>query len=361
MEIIIGVIVSIFILILPGSIILVSLKCIKKKAVNISQEVKISVIISARNEKEKIKELVNTLNNLTHPQNEFEVIIINDNSTDGTFEELKLQTAELNNFTVIDLKSAGLSGKREALSLGIKHSKIPYILITDADCHPQKNWLITYSRKFEQGYDMIFGIAPFYQNKTLINRIACFENLRASLLSLSIAILGLPYTSAARNFGFTRKAFDLLGGYSNTTDTQSGDDDLLLREAVKRKLKIGVVSDPGSFVYSETKKTFKEYLQQKARHTQTSFHYLTKHQLFLGFWHLLNLSLLFSPILMFINPWFGMLLPAKLLTDFIVVTLVQKKIGYKFSVTEIFYLQFFYELLLIVHFFNARFSEIKWK
>ena len=143
------------------------------KSHDCSNEIKISVIISVRNEEEKIKDLIDTLNNLIYPQNKFEIIIVDDNSTDGTFEELKLQTAGLNNFSVIDLKPTWLRGKREALSLGIKHSQHPYILITDADCHPQKNWLLTYSRKFELGYDMLFGIAPFYQNNNLINKIIC--------------------------------------------------------------------------------------------------------------------------------------------------------------------------------------------
>ena len=361
MVLIVAIIISIFILILLSSIILISLNISLKKQVNISQEVKISVIISIKNEKDKIKDLVDNLNNLIYPQSKYEVIIVNDNSTDETFEELKLQTAEFNNFSVIDLKPTGLRGKREALSLGIQHSKYPYILITDADCKQQKGWLQAYSRKFESGYDMLFGIAPFYQNESLINKVTCVENLRAGLLSFSMAKLGLPYTSAARNFGFTKKAFEAIGGYSNTKDTLSGDDDLLLREAVKRKLKIGVVTDPGSFVYSETKKTFKEYLQQRARHTQTSFRYLKKHQFILGFWHLINLLFLFSPLMLFVNAWFGILLPAKLLVDLIVIKSTQNKFGYKFSVVEIFYLQIFYELFLIVHFFNARFSEIKWK
>ena len=208
---------------------------------------------------------------------------------------------------------------------------------------------------------MLFGIAPFYQNKTLINRIACFDNLRNSLLSLSMSSLGLPYTAAARNFGFTKKAFESLGGYSKTKDTISGDDDLLLREAVKKKMKIGLVTEPDSFVYSETKTSFREYLQQRARHTQTSFHYLKKHQLILGFWHLLNLFFLFSPLLIFTDPLFGVLLPAKLIIDIAIIKSTQKKFGYRFSIPEIFYLQIFYEILLIVHFFNARFSEIKWK
>lgn len=176
-----------------------------------------------------------------------------------------------------------------------------------------------------------------------------------------MALLGLPYTATARNLGFTAKAFESLGGYSKTKDTLSGDDDLLLREAVKKKMKIDVVSESGSFVFSDTKKTFKEYLHQKARHTQTSFHYLKKHQLILGFWHLLNLSFLFSPLLMFFNPLIGILLPAKLISDFAVVKSNQTKFSYKFLMIEIFYLQIFYEILLIVHFFKARFSSIKWK
>jgi cellulose synthase/poly-beta-1,6-N-acetylglucosamine synthase-like glycosyltransferase len=339
----------------------ITIKRVIDRVVNISDNVNISIIISVRNEKEKIKELVDTLNNLIYPKNNFEIVIVDDNSEDSSLEELLKNTTGLPNFIIKELKSTGLRGKRNALTFGIQQSQHPYILITDADCRPQKYWLQAYSRKFKSGYYILFGIAPFYKEKNLVNRISCFENLRNSLLSFSMALFGFPYTATARNFGFTKEAFEAIGGYSNTKDTLSGDDDLLLREAVKRKLKIGVVTATGSFVYSETKKSFKDYLQQRARHTQTSFHYLKKHQLVLGFWHLTNLLFLLSPLLMFVNVWLGILLPAKLVTDFMVIQSTQKKFGYKFSFTEIFYLQIFYEILLIVHFFNARFSEIKWK
>jgi cellulose synthase/poly-beta-1,6-N-acetylglucosamine synthase-like glycosyltransferase len=328
---------------------------------NENTQVNISIIVSLRNEMENIDALVESLKNLDYPIEKFEAILVDDNSTDGTYEKLKTKTNTLKNYSVKELKTAGGSGKREALAFGIRNSNYPSILITDADCRPQSDWLKVCSKKFNSGYDMIFGIAPFYQHKQLVGKIACFENLRGSLLSFSIALLGFPYTAAARNFGFTKKTFELIGGYTKTRDTISGDDDLLLREAVKNKMKIGAVTGSGSLVYSETKKTFREYFQQKARHTQTSFHYLKKNQFSLGLWHLLNFSFLLSPLLMFFNPIFGVLFPAKLLTDFVMVKSNQKKFGYKFSTLESFYLQITYEILLIIHFFNARFSDIKWK
>lgn len=323
--------------------------------------VNISIIIALRNEEENVDDLVESLNQFNYLKENFEVIFVDDHSTDRTYDKLKTKTDSINNFSVLELKSVNKSGKREALNFGIVKSKHPYILITDADCRPETKWLKAYANNFNLGYQMLYGIAPFYQHNNLINNISCFENLKGSLLSFSMASYGLPYTAAARNFGFTKNAFESLGEYSKTKDTISGDDDLLLREAVKSKMKIGVVTETGSFVYSETKNSFIEYFQQKARHTQTSFHYLKRHQVILGFWHLLNLSFLFSPLLMFFNPLLGILLPAKLIIDFIVVKSNQIKFSYKFSIAEIFYLQIFYELLLIIHFFNARFSEIRWK
>jgi len=352
---------AITILFILNVLIIYSLKRMNGKGKKENNPVNISIIIAAKNEAKNIDDLIESLKNLNYPAEMFEVIFVDDNSIDGTNDILKSKIDSIKKFSVLELKTLGTNSKREALSFGINNSKYPHILITDADCRPEINWLQAYSSKLNQGYEILFGIAPFYQKKNLVNKISCFENLRSSLLSFSMALSGFPYTAAARNFGFTKRAFELLGGYSKTKDTLSGDDDLLLREAVKKKIKIGVVTESDSFVYSEAKKTFKEYFHQKARHTQTSFHYLKKHQLILGFWHSLNLSFLFSPLLMFFNPFWGILLPAKLMIDISVVNSKQKKFGYSFSMIEILYLQIFYEILLVIHFFNARFSEVKWK
>jgi len=349
-----------FLLILNGIIIL-SLKKVISQSSTKSELKSISIIIALKNEEEKIETLLASLNELNYPTELFEVIIVDDNSKDGTYETISEKIKGLDNFYLYKQQSENKSGKRNALELGISKSVHPYILITDADCEPQQDWLKAYSIKFADGFDFLFGIAPFFRDKFLVNRISCFENLRNSMLTFFAANIGLPYSAAARNFGFKKSSFEKVGGYSKTTDTLSGDDDLLLREAVKNNLKIGTVTEKGSFVFSETKETFKEYLLQRARHTQTSFHYLFRQQLMLGVWHVFNLLLLFSPILFFIDIYFLLLLPVKLIVDLVVVLFSQSKFGYKFSFAEALYLQIFYEIFLIIHFFNAKFGRIEWK
>jgi len=320
--------------------------------------VKISIIVSIRNEEKNINELISGLENLDYPDQNFEVIIIDDNSYDNTFIVLKNNISEKENFFVYKNDS---EGKRGAITYGIKKSRFPFIMITDGDCKPETGWLKHSAALFDSGYDMIFGISPFYRDNSFVNKISCFENLRNSFLTFTFASLGIPYSAAARNFGFNKEKFYSIGGYANTKDTLSGDDDLLLREAVKNKLKVGILTNRNSFVFSCTKKTFREYFQQRARHTQTSFHYLLKHKILLGSWHTFNLLLLFSPLLMTVNPFFGILFVLKMLADITTTKILQKKFGYRFYFYEAIYLQVIYEIFLIVHFFNAKFSKIKWK
>jgi poly-beta-1,6-N-acetyl-D-glucosamine synthase len=322
---------------------------------------KFSIVIAAKDEANNIERLLSALNKINYPKENYEVIIVDDNSKDETLRITEKSISMLNNFLVVKAVNKIYHGKRGALDYGISLAKHQKILITDADCTPETDWLLHHSIKISEGCKFVFGIAPFYQNDLLVNKISCYENFRNSLLSFSAAGFNIPYTASARNFSFKRDAFEKIGGYKNTTDTISGDDDLLLREAVKNNLKICTLTSVGSFVYSEAKKTFKEYFSQRARHTQSSFHYLLKQKFFLAAWHLLNIVFVLSLLLIPINIFFVIPFSTKLLGDVLTAFKYQKKFGYKFSLLEVIYLQLIYEIFLIVHFFRANFSRIEWK
>lgn len=344
---------------------IIFIKGIKKAFIpTISEAInlKVSIVIAAKNEERKIENLINALENQDYPKDMFEVIVVDDNSRDSTFATVKSLISDKSHFTVLSNNNPDLPPKKGALSLGIEQAKNDFILITDADCTPLPGWIKAFVSNFRDGYDFLIGAAPFHQqNNSDINSFVCFENLRTTLLTFSAATLGFPYSGSARSFGFKKEAFNKIGGYKNTLQTIGGDDDLLLQEAVKNNMSVGTVTNREAFVYSATPFTFKEYAEQKKRHTKTSHHYLIKNKIIVGYWHLLNLFALISILLFPLSIYFPLLFITKMLVDLSIIRKRQSELAYNFSGYEILLLQFLYELLIIFHFFNSYTKLKKWR
>ncbi len=322
---------------------------------------KLSIIIATKNEETNINSLIDSIEQLDYPNENFEVIIVDDNSTDKTAELIQSRISDKNNFVLIRADKKEIEGKKGALSIGINNAHNDFIIITDADCKPQTNWLKAMAGGLEYGYDFIFGAAPIESGVKLVEKLSAFENLRNTYLTIAAVGLNIPYSAAARSFAFRKTSFERIGGYTNTTETLSGDDDLLLREAVKNKMLIGTVIEPDAFVFSSAPKSFKEYFQQKKRHLQTSFHYLLKQKLFLGFWHIVNLISLLSVLLIFISPILALPFAVKLFYDFFIVTKFQQELGHSFKFYEIIYLQLIFEVFVVLNFFNSLSGKTEWK
>lgn len=322
---------------------------------------KLSLIIAAKNEEKNINSLLDSLEQLNYPVENYEVIFIDDYSIDRTAELIQLRMKDKKNFVLINSENKEIDGKKGALSIGIKIAANNFIVITDADCKPESNWLNEIASSLDYGYDFVFGVAPIRAGKAIVEKLAAFENLRNTYLTIAAVGLNIPYSAAARSFAFRKTSFERIGGYSNTTETLSGDDDLLLREAVKKKMLIGTILEPDALVYSSAPKTFDEYFQQKKRHLQTSFHYLLKQKMFLGFWHLINLTSLLSIVPGIISPIFALPFTVKFIYDFFVVIKHQNKLGHNFKFYEIFYLQFLFEIFIVINFFNSLSGNHKWK
>src|SRR5690606_29084313 len=108
-----------------------------KKALQ-NASTKISVLIAARNEEKIIGNLLTSLRHQTYPKEFFEIIVVDDHSTDKTadvvkrFEEVKLLQLR---------EQVSNSFKKKAIETGIKHATGDLVVTTDADCTPGKEWL----------------------------------------------------------------------------------------------------------------------------------------------------------------------------------------------------------------------------
>lgn len=320
----------------------------------------LSLIIALKNEAHNINSLFDSLNQLDYPIEKFEVIFVDDNSTDNTFELLEKGSIKINH-VIVKAADKKYEGKKGALSVGIEKTKNNFIVITDADCRPEPFWLKEIAKALDSGYDFVFGVAPINSGNNLVEKLSAFENLRNTFLSIGAVGINIPYSAAARSFAFRKRSFEKIGDYANTTETLSGDDDLLLREAVKNKMLIGTVIEPGSFVFSDPPKSFTEYFKQKKRHLQTSFHYLLKQKLFLGYWHIINLISIASVLLSFFNLLFLLPIIVKIIYDFTITIKFQQQLGHKFRFYEIIFLQLLYEIFIVINFFKSLTGKVEWK
>ncbi|WP_168026821.1 glycosyltransferase [Ignavibacterium album] len=319
----------------------------------------ISIIIPFKNEQENIPDLLNALKRLDYPSDKYEVIFVDDNSSDDSTKFLNQNL--MDNYKVVLASDKKYPGKKGVIDEGIQNALFDIIAITDADCEPESHWLKSISEKISDRNDIVFGYSPFKEEKTLINKISSFENFRNFILYFSSVGLGIPYSATSRSIAFRKNIYMKLNGYSNTLETLSGDDDLFIREAVKQKLKIATFRYGNDLVYSKASKSFRDYFKRKSRHLKTSHHYLLKHQILLALWHSVNIFSLYSIVFISLSEWFLLSSVVKMVLDLTIVQKVKSKLSHNFKCYEVIFLQPVYETFLIINFINSIFRKDKWK
>ena len=94
----------------------------------------VSVIIAARNEETHLQECLESVAHQSYPVSLYEIIVMNDGSTDDTAIICSDFTKRYSNIKTIQVKDdIRIRGKANALAQGIEASSGTVILITDAD------------------------------------------------------------------------------------------------------------------------------------------------------------------------------------------------------------------------------------
>lgn len=132
------------VLVIGGYIYYIKTLRIKMKN-NLEEYPFISIMVPAHNEATVIKKCVKSLLNLDYPNDKYEVIIINDNSTDNSLEilsKLQIENKDRNLIIINTDNIIGGKGKSNALNIGFKKSKGEFLVIYDADNTPEKESLV---------------------------------------------------------------------------------------------------------------------------------------------------------------------------------------------------------------------------
>jgi glycosyltransferase involved in cell wall biosynthesis len=281
----------------------------EKKAIN-AKLPPVSVVICARSESANLTENLPHIFNQDYP--DFEVVVVNDRSWDDTKDILKAFAVLHKNIHVIHIEENEHnrhSGKKMALTLGIKGAKHELLVLTDADCRPAGNqWLRQIVTAYHEHTSLVLGYSPFEKSKGFLNKLIRYDAFFIAIQYLSFAKAGIPYMGVGRNLSYTKSLFFNNKGFKSHYHIASGDDDLFVsRAAIPKQTNITI--HPDAHVFTTPRKTFQEWFIQKKRHFTTAPHYTFKHKFLLALYPVsLCLMALASIVLLIINKYVWIIL-----------------------------------------------------
>ncbi len=266
----------------------------------------ISVIISARNEAENLQSNLPSVLEQEYP--DFEVVVVDDCSFDNSdvvLAALKETYPHLKIVTITE-HARFKTGKKFALTLGIKAAKNEYLLFTDADCRPaSNNWITRMASNFSTSTQIVLGYSPYSKTSNFLNSFIRFETIKTAINYLSAALNAKAYMGIGRNLAYTKTLFFGAKGFAAHMHILSGDDDLFVNQNATADNTV-IEIHPDAFMYTEAKASFAGWYRQKRRHFGVGKYYKKSDKRMLSldalsgilFYILLTLCLVFN-----FEPW----------------------------------------------------------
>lgn len=176
---------------------------------NMLSRKKVSIVIPAMNEAENLPVVLKSANTLIEKEKgyDFEVIVVDDHSVDGTSEVAKMDGAKV-------FRNEYRTGKGNALRYGFERTTGDYIVMLDADCSHNPLDIPKFLEKLEEGAGLVIG-SRIYGGSDEYTRIRAFGNI---MLTLIFGVFHGRYLSDALN-GFKAFRNDVFKDFKYTSSS----------------------------------------------------------------------------------------------------------------------------------------------
>lgn len=226
-----------------------------------------SIIIPARNEAENIENCLKSIAAIDYPREYFEVIVIDDFSTDAT----AVIVSKIPGIKLIRLSetisSPINSYKKKAIETGIAAAKFPWIITTDADCTVPKGWLKHFNRILQQE-QIQFVAAPvaMQYGNSFLHVFQALDFMSLQGITGAAASTGFHHMCNGANLCYSKHAFEAVEGFRDIDHIASGDDMLLMQKiAQKFPQSIAYCKNKEAIVRTLPVNTIKAFFMQRIR------------------------------------------------------------------------------------------------
>ena len=229
----------------------------------------ISLVVPAFNEEVTIRKSIQSLIGLDYPN--YEVIVVDDGSTDKTLEEAK--KFESSGVKVIHQKN---QGKSNALNNGIMLSKGEIIVTVDADTTLKKDSLRKISARFVKNSKLgaVAGNVKVIAENSLLNLIQGTEyTVGINLVRKAQSMLGCVMIVPGPIAALRREAIEKAGFFSNDTFAEDFDITMqILKQGYKAEYEDKAIS------YTDAPKNIEDFMKQRRRWYRGMLQVLDKHR-----------------------------------------------------------------------------------
>lgn len=266
----------------------------------------VCVLVCVKNEEGNLSVLLPSL--LSQSYKHFKILVVNDQSTDGTAEVVNYWQAKYpDRIQLFSIISKQVPGKKGAIREAIPHIHADYILFTDADCRPGSNdWILLMVGQMEKyGADMVTGYSPVIKEDSFTSDLQRMHNCWTAWQYLGAAYQGKPYMVVGRNWGVRTKLYKKYQNIADHRHIASGDDDLVF-QALLNKGKATVQAHTKAWMWTKACPDLSSYFLQRIRHIEAAYQYPFTVQLVLSMFPMaVFLTFVCALVLLFSMPLVG--------------------------------------------------------
>jgi len=236
-----------------------------------AHENRFTVIVPFRNESKNLPRLLASLAAIDYPSHKWEVILVNDDSTDNSLEVIDqcLTSNPISNVRIINNVRTTASPKKDALQTAINKAQHNWIVTTDADCHVPVQWLHTLNATIQQEQALMVIMPVTIATTARPSFVTVYEQL--DFLSLMGATAGsfyfdLPFLCNGANLAYDKEAFKTVQGFANNDHIASGDDHFLLEKFQETfKNNISYIRSREAIVTTQPQEQWRTFIAQRTR------------------------------------------------------------------------------------------------
>lgn len=210
---------------------------------------KISVIVPAKNEQKHIGECLNSLLNQEIPEDLFEVIVVDNGSTDNTV----LIASSYDRVKVVSAPNLNVGAVR---NIGANEAVGEFLAFIDADCVAPNNWLLNIHKHLKVSSTIVGGGAMLPHNPDPIERFWLLEGPNGH---------NIPRELIGATFAVSKANFESVGGFDESV-TSGEDSDLSMRFRAKG-FKV-LISRDFSVIHLGNAKTSIDFIKRQIWHSE---------------------------------------------------------------------------------------------